>query len=551
MPLDPSRPARAVDVLLEILRDEGATTIFGNPGSTEMPLMDALVDAPDFRYVLGLQEATAVAMADGYALKTGRPAFVNLHAAGGLGNAMGVLVASKASETPLVVTAGQQDTRHLFSDPWLAGDLVALAKPVTKWATEVRRGADVGAAVRRAFAIAATPPQGPVFLSLPMDVLDQEVEPRIPARSRLAARAPSPGAGDLARRLAAHDPARVAVLIGDDVPADAAAGAVALAHAGGYVVYGAQLTSRAAFPAHDPCWGGMLKPDFAAIREKLADVEAVLMIGGRAFVAYPYREERPIPESAKFYHVAGTPEAIGREFPADYAVTGDVGATLEEAAATLAAAVDGKGAAQRVKKLGARKTQAEQAARTAIMAESAARPISPDLAVLSVLDALPDSALIANDSAATFGRVQSIMRTEPGHYFFSRGGVLGCAMPAATGIGLVHEGWVACFCGDGGAMYSPQALWSAAHYKSRVIFFVFNNARYNVLMNVAKGLGSKNAVAGKFVGMDVVEPRIDFQALARSMGVPSARADDPAAIAAAIAAATSREGPSLIEIAIA
>ncbi len=551
MPLDPSRPARAVDVLLEILRDEGATTIFGNPGSTEMPLMDALVDAPDFRYVLGLQEATAVAMADGYALKTGRPAFVNLHAAGGLGNAMGVLVASKASETPLVVTAGQQDTRHLFSDPWLAGDLVALAKPVTKWATEVRRGADVGAAVRRAFAIAATPPQGPVFLSLPMDILEQEVDARIPAKSRLAARAPSPGAGDLARRLAAHDPARVAVLIGDDVPADAAAGAVALAHAGGYVVYGAQLTSRAAFPAHDPCWGGMLKPDFAAIREKLADVEAVLMIGGRAFVAYPYREERPIPESAKFYHVAGTPEAIGREFPADYAVTGDVGATLEEAAATLAAAVDGKGAAQRVKKLGARKTQAEQAARTAIMAESAARPISPDLAVLSVLDALPDSALIANDSAATFGRVQSIMRTEPGHYFFSRGGVLGCAMPAATGIGLVHEGWVACFCGDGGAMYSPQALWSAAHYKSRVIFFVFNNARYNVLMNVAKGLGSKNAVAGKFVGMDVVEPRIDFQALARSMGVPSARADDPAAIAAAIAAATSREGPSLIEIAIA
>jgi benzoylformate decarboxylase len=551
VPLDPSKPARAVDVLLEILRDEGATTIFGNPGSTEMPLMDALVDAPDFRYVLGLQEATAVAMADGYALKTGRPAFVNLHAAGGLGNAMGVLVASKASETPLVVTAGQQDTRHLFSDPWLAGDLVALAKPVAKWATEVRRGADVGAAVRRAFAIAATPPQGPVFLSLPMDVLDQEVEPRIPAKSRLAARAPSPGAGDLARRLAAHDPARVAVLIGDDVPADAAAGAVALAHAGGYVVYGAQLTSRAAFPAHDPCWGGMLKPDFAAIREKLADADAVLMIGGRAFVAYPYREERPIPESASFYHVAGTPEAIGREFPADFAVTGDVGATLEEAAAVLAAAVERRGAAQRVKKLGERKAQAERAARAAIMAESAARPVTPDLAVLSVLDALPPGALIANDSAATFGRVQSIMRTEPGHYFFSRGGVLGCAMPAATGIGLVHEGWVACLCGDGGAMYSPQALWSAAHYKSRVIFFVFNNARYNVLMNVAKGLGSKNAVAGKFVGMDVVEPRIDFQALARSMGVPGVRADDPAAIAAAIAEATTRDGPSLIEIAIA
>jgi len=551
MPRKARKTVKAVDILLDILRDEGATTIFGNPGSTEMPLMDALVDAPDFRYVLGLQEATAVAMADGYALKTGRPAFVNLHAAGGLGNAMGVLVASKASETPLVVTAGQQDTRHLFSDPWLAGDLVSLAKPVTKWATEVRRGADVGMALRRAFAIAATPPQGPVFLSLPMDILEQEVEARIPAKSRLAARAPSPGAGDLAKLLAACDPTRVAVLIGDDVPADASEGAIALAHAGGYVVYGAQLTSRAAFPSHDPCWGGMLKPDFAAIREKLADVEAVLMIGGRAFVAYPYREERPIPEATKFFHVAGSPEAIGREFPADYAVTGDVGATLEQAARELAGLIDQKAAAGRVATLGQRKKDGERVARAAILAASAARPISPDLAVLSVLDALPEGALIANDSAATFGQVQSIMKTEPGLYFFSRGGVLGCAMPAAAGIGLAHEGWVACFCGDGGAMYSPQALWSAAHYKSRVIFFVFNNARYNVLMNVAKGLGAKNALAGKYVGMDLVEPRVDFQALANSMGVPSVRADDPEAIAAAIAEATRRDGPSLIEVAIA
>ena len=166
---------RARDILLDILRDEGVTHVFGNPGSTEMPLMDALVDAPYIRYVLGLQEATAVGMADGWALASGRAAFVNLHAMGGLGNAMGVLVASKASETPLVVTAGQQDTRHLMTEPWLSGDLVALAEPVTKWAKELRRGEDVGQALRRAFAIARTPPAGPVFLSLPMDILDQEV----------------------------------------------------------------------------------------------------------------------------------------------------------------------------------------------------------------------------------------------------------------------------------------------------------------------------------------------------------------------------------------
>src|SRR3984885_4115970 len=130
---------RARDVLIDILRDEGITHVFGNPGSTEMPLMDALVDAPDIRYVLGLQETTAVGMADGWGRPPGRGAFVHLPAMGALGNAMGVLVASKASETPLVVTAGQQDTRHLMTEPWLSGDLVALAAPVTKWAAELSR----------------------------------------------------------------------------------------------------------------------------------------------------------------------------------------------------------------------------------------------------------------------------------------------------------------------------------------------------------------------------------------------------------------------------
>src|SRR5271157_5521008 len=218
---------RARDVLLDILRDEGVTHIFGNPGSTEMPLMDALVDAPDITYVLGLQEATAVGMADGWALTSGKTGFVNLHAMGGLGNAMGVLVASKASETPLVVTAGQQDTRHLMTEPWLSGDLVALAAPVTKWAKEVRRGEDLGAALRRAFEIARTPPSGPVFLSLPMDVLDQPVGARTPPTSSPPRLGPSPDAERLAERLAVLDPDRVVVLLGADLPASVSAGLIA------------------------------------------------------------------------------------------------------------------------------------------------------------------------------------------------------------------------------------------------------------------------------------------------------------------------------------
>lgn len=541
---------RASDVLLEILRDEGITHVFGNPGSTEMPLMDALVDAPDIVYVLGLQEATAVGMADGWALKSGKTGFVNLHAMGGLGNAMGVLVASKASKTPLVVTAGQQDTRHLMTEPWLSGNLVELASAVTKWSTEVRRGEDIGGALRRAFAIAGTPPCGPVFLSLPMDVLDQEVTGPTPPRSATPRLGASPDASGFARILAAHNPEKVIVLLGDDLPAAAAPGIVAFAEAGGYAIWGTQLTSRSAFPSAHPCWAGVLKPDFALMRERLASAEAVVLVGGRAFVAYPYRDVRPIPEGEKVYHVADNPDAFGREHPADVALFGDIGATLQAIAAELRGLIDGDVVAARIAARARQKTAHAAALRADIMAKSADLPLSPDAAVLAVVDALPADCVIANDSAATFGQVQELIATRPGGYFFARGGVLGCNMPAAVGAALVHDGPVASFVGDGGAMYSPQALWSAAHHGAHVLFFVFNNRRYGVLQNVARQLGCANAVAGRFVGMDIVDPAIDFAALATSMGVPVVRANDREAIARATAQALGRAGPTLIEIAV-
>lgn len=542
---------RASDVLLDILRDEGITHVFGNPGSTEMPLMDALVDAPDITYVLGLQEATAVGMADGWALTSGKTGFVNLHAMGGLGNAMGVLVASKASETPLVVTAGQQDTRHLMTEPWLSGDLVALAAPVTKWATEVRRGEDVGTALRRAFAIARTAPCGPVFLSLPMDVLDQEVAEPTPIASARPRLGPSPDADRFAETLAGHDPGRVVVLLGDDLPASVATGLVAFAEAGGYAVWGTQLTSRSAFPSAHPCWAGVLKPDFAVIRERLETIDALVLVGGRAFIAYPYRDVRPIPEGVKVFHVADNPEAFGREHAAAMALYGDIGETLAAVARRLGRLLDRSRVDAHLAAWGRAKTAHIAAVRAEILATAAdPLPLAPDLAVLTVSDALPADTLLANDSAATFGKVQELLMTRPGRYFFARGGVLGCNMPASVGAALLHSGPVASFVGDGGAMYSPQALWSAARYRAKVLFFVFNNRRYGVLQNVARQLGCANAVAGRFVGMNVDDPAIDFQALAAAMGVPSVRADAPDAIRAAIAEALDRDGPTLIEIAV-
>jgi len=539
---------RAYQVLIDVLRDEGVTHVFGNPGSTEMPLMDALVDAPDVAYVLGLQEATAVAMADGWALASGKVGFVNLHAMGGLGNAMGALVASKASETPLVVTAGQQDTRHLSSEPWLSGDLVALASPAMKWAGEARRGADVGKMLRRAFAIARTPPCGPVFLSLPMDVLGDEANEPAPPRSAPARLGASPDAAALAEALAAYGPDDVVVVLGDDLAPSAADALVAFAEAGGYAVWGTQLTSRVAFPAAHPCWAGVLKPDFAEMRARLIGVKALVLVGGRAFIAYPYRDVEPIPTGVKIFHVAETPEAFGREHAADLALLGEVPATLAAAAATLRERVDAAAVATRIAARATLKAAHAAATRAEILAAANGGPLTSDAAVLAVFDALPDDALVTNDSAATFGAVQELMATRPGRYFFSRGGVLGCNMPAAVGAALQHPGPVVSLAGDGGAMYSPQALWSAAHLRAHVVFFVFNNRRYGVLQNVARQLGCANALAGRFVGMEVTDPPIDFLALAASMGVPAERADSREGIAAAAARAFARRGPSLIEI---
>src|SRR5438477_12659199 len=165
---------RGRDVLLEVLATEGVVDVFGNPGTTELPLMEALTGRPDIHYVLALQEATAVAMADGYAQATGRPAFLNLHTSAGLGNAIGNLTNAQANRTPLVVTAGQQDRRHLVADPLLSGDLVGLARAVSKWTHEVRDANELGTVLRRAFHDSASPTRGPVFVSIPMDVIDAE-----------------------------------------------------------------------------------------------------------------------------------------------------------------------------------------------------------------------------------------------------------------------------------------------------------------------------------------------------------------------------------------
>src|ERR1700680_3297087 len=207
---------RGADILLEVLRSEGTRFIFGNPGTTNVPVIDALVNVPDIRYVWGLQEATAVSMADGYSQASGSPAFVNLHTAGGLGHGMGAIMNSKIARTPLVITAGQQDLRHFLADPLLAADLVGMAAPIAKWCFEPNSLDDLPLILRRAFYNSMSPPRGPVFLSLPMTILHESGIPPILPASRIERASIGSGVADLAAELLQFRPGRPVIVAGND-----------------------------------------------------------------------------------------------------------------------------------------------------------------------------------------------------------------------------------------------------------------------------------------------------------------------------------------------
>ena len=321
---------RGADLLVEVLRSEGVRYIFGNPGTTELPLIDALTEAPDIAYILALQEATAVAMADGYAQGARRPAFLNLHTAGGLGHAMGGLVNSQVSGTPLVVTAGQQDLRHALTDPLLMGDLVAIADPVMKWAREVTSPDQIPILLRRAFHDAGAAPSGPVFLSLPMDVM--EALSAVPAgeTSTIDQRAVAGSLDRLAERLAAIAPGRLALIAGDEIDAsDASAQMVALADLLAAPVYGSSWPAHIPFPTAHPLWAGNLPTRADAIADILGRYDAVFALGGKSLITVLYSEVSAVPPGVQVFQLSADVRDLGRTYATCLSTVGDIRASLD------------------------------------------------------------------------------------------------------------------------------------------------------------------------------------------------------------------------------
>lgn len=541
------------DILLEVLRTEGVTHLFGNPGSTELPLIDALAEADDLHYVLGLQEATVVGMADGYAQATGRPAFVNLHTSAGLGNAVGNLTNAKANRTPLVITAGQQDYRHIATDPLLSGPLVELAGGAVKWAHEVRTAGELGTILRRAFHDAAAPPSGPVFAALPMDLLDQAVSEPAPRVSTIYPAGVAGGLDELAELLTSAPVGRLGLVVGDAVAASGAVSAVvALAEALGAPVHGSPLHGRGVFPPAHPLWRGMLNPAAIALHAALGSYDRVLLIGEQAFMVYPYTPGPAVPPDVELLHLSPDPAQLGRAWPVRLGVAGDPKASIE---ALLPMVVGGADTAAVGDALAAARTQRSaeiaQLEETALGRYSAA-PMHPMAAAHALVRALPPDSIVVDEAITTGVYIRGFHHwTEPGRYYFCTGGGLGWGMPAACGVSLAHGGApVLCVVGDGSAMYSPQALWTAAAEQLPVVFAVVNNRQYKILKNYLTGMGGDAARTGRFVGMDLADPPIDYVALATSMSVDATRVDHADDVGDALRSALASGRPHLLELPI-
>src|SRR3984957_13734581 len=326
MPMMPGKIA-----LLELLKQEGVRVMFGNPGTTELPLMDAFAGEHDIRYVLALQEAPAMGMADGYAQASGNLACVNLHAAPGLGNAMGMLYDAQKAGAPIIVTAGQHEQRFNLPEPLLVADLPVVARPFVKWSEEVRRLADLPRAIHRAAKTALAPPTGPVFLSLPGDILtdSEDLELGHPTRVASGIRGDASAIAEAAKLMArAKSPV---IIAGDAVPqGNALAELVALAEALAAPVYDEGMATRAMFPSSHPLYRGALVRLPAAIRGLLGQHDLLVSIGADLFTLSLPDEVDAMPEGMQVVHLDTNPWELGKNYPTDVAILGEPKATLPE-----------------------------------------------------------------------------------------------------------------------------------------------------------------------------------------------------------------------------
>jgi benzoylformate decarboxylase len=536
---------------IELLQAEGVAQIFGNPGTTELPIMHALADHPDMGYVLGLQEAIVVAMADGYARASGKLAACNVHVAPGLGNAIGALYTAHVSGTPIIVTAGQQEQGHGLKEPLLYAPLVPIAAPVVKWATEVVRLADLPRILHRAAKIALTPPTGPVFISLPGDILNDfgALELGVPTRVDAASRPSDAALRALAERLVAAE--RPVMIAGHEiVTSDAFEEAARLADALGMPVYQQTVVSGAHFPSEHPLFLGQLSRDQRRVRELLSPYDTLVCIGADVLQMSVHSEVEPLPPQLEVIQLGLRDWEMGKNYPAALAVRADVKETLQ---ALVPLVLEQGGNALRRRAEAAARAFVErnwsaqrEVVRSRAVRRGEDRPIDPAWLMLRLCEQLPADAIIVDEGLTSAASLNALCPFRDRYaYFGNISGGIGWGIAAAVGVQLAQpKRRVVAILGDGSAMYSIQALWSAANQKLPVVFVVCNNGGYRILKQRLKAFHGDE----RYIGMDFRDPAIDVAGLARSFGVRAHRVEAGAAFDAAFAEALAGSEPVLLDV---
>jgi len=544
-------------IFLDLLRSEGVEFVFGNPGTTELPLMDAFVVEPEsdnaIRYILGLNEVVVLGMADGYAQATGRLAVANLHAAPGLGNAMGMLYNAKKAGAPILVTAGQQDTGFALTEPLLWDDLATLARPLVKWSHEVGRLADLPRAVHRAAKVALTAPTGPVFLSIPGDLLTDEADDLdMMAATRIGARLVADAASIAAAADLIASSSSPVIFAGDAVAkSDAHAELAALAEAIGAPVYLEGMANTAAFPSNHPLYAGSVSRMAPAWRAMMERHDLAVSIGADLLTQSQASGVEPLAPGMPLVHLDDDAWEIGKNHPATAALLGDPKATLPLLTAAVLARMTP--ATERRANV-----QAAIAAKQAVLiaraeAEVGAMPVSP-LAALHLLGQLiPDDAIVVEELLSSGMNTvrQLVPATRPDSWFGMRGGGIGVALPQAAGIALGCPGRpVVVLSGDGSAMYSLAALWTLARYRLPVVAVIFNNRGYRILKQRTRAIGGHSAAMDTYVAMDIDAPALDFIKLSEGHGVAAVRVETLDALRDAFIAGLAGDEPLVIELVV-
>lgn len=542
--------------ILEQFLADGIRYMFGNPGTVEQGFLDALWEYPDLKYILTLQETIAVMAADGYARATRKPTVVQIHSTPGLGNAIGALYQAKRGHSPLVVIGGDAGIKYQAMDAQMAGDLVAFAKPVTKWSTMVMEPSSLLRVLRRAIKIATTPPTGPVYVCMPQDVLDapavEEVRPtsfpstkvmpdeatlKTGARMLAAAQKPMIFVGDGVAFSGAQDElTRLAELLGAEVW-EADAGELNMSHA---------------HPLYQGATGHMFGDRSLPITSK-GDVNLVC---GTYLLPEVFPERGNIfAPGAKTIHIDLNAYEIAKNHPVDLGIVSDPQLTIAKLATILEAIMT----TEQKESAKARTTEITQAKIAKHESELArdravwdAVPLHLSRFMAELATQLPEDAIIFDEALTNSPAVTRYRpTTKPGHYFLTRGGSLGVGIPGAIGVKLANpDKTVIGLTGDGGAMYTIQALWSAARHNVDAKFIVCNNRSYRILQLNIQAYWKEQGIAEHDFPLcfDLSKPTIRFDEIARSMGVAAVRVEQPEEIAPAIKQALSHQGPFLIEL---